>query len=156
MREFLFTLLQAVATAAIPVCAAFLVQFLRKKSEQIGAQIDNMELKELLDEVTDAVSTAVTYTSQTYVDALKKEGIFDVEAQKTALETSLKMAISLLSESARSALATIYETSTTTLSARSRQKSAIRRQLHKSIEPSPVITPGRALFLFLEAEQRHR
>lgn len=108
MREFLFTLLQAVATAAIPVCAAFLVQFLRKKSEQIGAQIDNMELKELLDEVTDAVSTAVTYTSQTYVDALKKEGVFDVEAQKTALETSLKMAISLLSESARSALATIY------------------------------------------------
>ena len=108
MREFLFTLLQAVATAAIPVCAAFLVQFLRKKSEQTGAQIDNMELKELLDEVTDAVSTAVTYTSQTYVDALKKEGIFDVEAQKTALETSLKMAISLLSESARSALATIY------------------------------------------------
>lgn len=108
MREFLFTLLQAVATAAIPVCAAFLVQFLRKKSEQIGAQTDNMELKELLDEVTDAVSTAVTYTSQTYVDALKKEGIFDVEAQKTALETSLKMAISLLSESARSALATIY------------------------------------------------
>lgn len=108
MREFLFTLLQAVATAAIPVCAAFLVQFLRKKSEQIGAQIDNMELKELLAEVTDAVSTAVTYTSQTYVDALKKEGIFDVEAQKTALETSLKMAISLLSESARSALATIY------------------------------------------------
>jgi hypothetical protein len=108
MREFLFTLLQAVATAAIPVCAAFLVQFLRKKSEQIGAQIDNMELKELLTEVTDAVSTAVTYTSQTYVDALKKEGIFDVEAQKIALETSLKMAISLLSESARSALATIY------------------------------------------------
>lgn len=108
MREFLFTLLQAVATAAIPVCAAFLVQFLRKKSEQIGAQIDNMELKELLAEVTDAVSTAVTYTSQTYVDALKKGGIFDVEAQKTALETSLKMAISLLSESARSALATIY------------------------------------------------
>lgn len=108
MREFLFTLLEAIATAAIPVCAAFLVQFLRKKSEQIGTQIDNMELKELLDEVTDAVSTAVTYTSQTYVDALKKEGIFDVEAQKTALETSLKMAISLLSESARSALATIY------------------------------------------------
>ena len=108
MREFLFTLLEAIATAAIPVCAAFLVQFLRKKSEQIGAQIDNMELKELLAEVTDAVSTAVTYTSQTYVDALKKEGIFDVEAQKIALETSLNMAISLLSESARSALATIY------------------------------------------------
>lgn len=39
---------------------------------------------------------------------MKKEGIFDVEAQKKALETSLNMAISLLSESARSALETIY------------------------------------------------
>lgn len=108
MKEFLFELLQAIATAAIPVCAAFLVQFLRRKSAQIGAQTDSLEVKELLDEVTDAVTTAVTYTSQTYVDALKKNGIFDTDAQKAALQKSLDKAISLLSESARSALAEIY------------------------------------------------
>ena len=81
MKEFLTELLQAVATAAIPVCAAYLVQFLRRKSKQIGAQIDSLDTKELLAEVTEAVTTAVTYTSQTYVYALKKNGIFDKKAQ---------------------------------------------------------------------------
>lgn len=108
MKELLFELLQAVATAAIPVCAAFLVQFLRRKSEELGAQIDNLATKELLAEVTDAVATAVTYTSQTYVDALKKEGIFDKAAQLEALRKSKDKAISLLSASAREALSQIY------------------------------------------------
>ncbi len=108
MTEFLFELLQAVATAAIPVCAAFLVQFLRRMSKHIGAQTDSMITKELLDEVTEAVATAVTYTSQTYVDTLKKKGIFDTEAQTEALQKSKDKALSLLSESAKKVLASIY------------------------------------------------
>ena len=108
MKEFVIELLQAVATAAVPVCAAFLVQFLRRKSEQIGAQIDSLDTKELLAEVTEAVTTAVTYTSQTYVDALKKNGIFDKKAQLEALQKSKDKTLSLLSASARHALADIY------------------------------------------------
>lgn len=108
MKEFLFELLQAVATAAIPVCAAFLVQFLRRKTEQIGAQTDSLEVKELLSEVTDAVATAVTFTSQTFVDTLKKNGLFNEAAQKEALQKSLDKALSLLSESAKKALNEIY------------------------------------------------
>lgn len=108
MKELLFELLQAVATATIPVCAAFLVQFLRRKSEELGAQIDRLATKELLAEVTDAVATAVTYTSQTYVDALKKEGIFDKAAQLEALRKSKDKAVSLLSASARESLSQIY------------------------------------------------
>ncbi len=108
MKEFLFELLQAVATAAIPVCAAFLIQFLRRKSEQIGTQIDSITDKALLDEVTDAVTTAVAYTSQTYVDALKKVGTFDADAQKKALKKSLDKAVSLLSYSTLNILTEIY------------------------------------------------
>lgn len=108
MKEFLFDLLQAVATAAIPICAAFLVQFLRRKSEEIGAKVDSMTTKELLDEVTDAVTTAVTYTSQTYVDALKKSGSFNKEAQLAALQMSMDKTLSLLSASAKEVLEDIY------------------------------------------------
>lgn len=108
MKEFLIELLQAVATAAVPVCAAFLVQFLRRKSAQIGAEIDSLDMKELLAEVTEAVTTAVTYTSQTYVDALKKGGIFDKEAQLEALRKSKDKTLSLLSVSAKKVLADIY------------------------------------------------
>ena len=108
MKEFVFELLQAVATAAIPVCAAFLVQFLRRKSEEIGAQVDSLTTKELLAEVTEAVTTAVTYTSQTYVDALKKGGTFDKEAQMEALQKSKDKTLALLSASAKDVLAKIY------------------------------------------------
>lgn len=108
MNTFIIELLHAIATAAIPVCAAYLVQYLHRKSEQIIAQTDNMKIKAFLAEATDAVSTAVTYTSQTFVDALKKEGKFDKDKQQEALEKSLDKAISLLSEPAKKALEDIY------------------------------------------------
>ena len=108
MKEFLLELLQAVATAAVPVCAAFLVQFLRRKSAEAAARTDSLTTKELLAEVTEAVTTAVTYTSQTYVDALKKGGIFDKEAQTEALRKAKDKALALLSESAKDVLAQIY------------------------------------------------
>ena len=108
MNAFIIELLHALATAAIPVCAAYLVQYLHRKSEQIIAQTDNMTIKAFLTEATDAVSTAVTYTSQTFVDALKKEGKFDKNKQQEALEKSLDKAISLLSEPAKKALEGIY------------------------------------------------
>ena len=108
MNAFIIELLHALATAAIPVCAAYLVQYLHRKSEQIIAQTDNMTIKAFLIEATDAVSTAVTYTSQTFVDALKKEGSFDKDKQQEALEKSLDKAISLLSEPAKKALEDIY------------------------------------------------
>ena len=108
MNAFIIELLHTIATAAIPVCAAYLVQYLHRKSEQIIAQTDNMTIKAFLTEATDAVSTAVTYTSQTFVDALKKEGKFDKNKQQEALEKSLDKAISLLSEPAKKALEDIY------------------------------------------------
>ncbi|MCI9669900.1 MAG: hypothetical protein HFG19_09545 [Oscillospiraceae bacterium] len=108
MNAFIIELLQAIATAAIPVCAAYLVQYLHRKSEHIIAQTDNMTIKAFLAEATDAVSTAVTYTSQTFVDALKKEGNFNKDKQQEALKKSLDKAISLLSEPAKNALTDIY------------------------------------------------
>ena len=64
MSDFLTQLLQAVITAAIPVCGAFLIQFLNRKSDQIAAETDSIELKALIAQVDDAVSKAVTYTTQ--------------------------------------------------------------------------------------------
>lgn len=139
MNEFLSTLLQAVVTAAIPVCSGFLIQFLRRKSAQIGAQTDSLNDKELLTEVTDAVSTAVAYTSQTYVDALKKDGIFDKEAQTEALRKSLKKTVSLLSESARSVLGEIYGDLDAYLTSR------IEAEVRKQKQQTGILTLGEPL-----------
>ena len=108
MKEFIMTLLQAVIAAAVPVCTAYIVGFLKKKSEQAKAQTESIKTRELMDQVTDAVCTAVTYTSQTYVDALKRSDGFNREAQKAALEKSREKAKTLLSASAMSALQETY------------------------------------------------
>lgn len=108
MSDFLTQLLQAVITAAIPVCGAFLIQFLNRKSSQIAAEVDSAELKALIAQVDDAVSKAVTYTMQTFVDSMKKNGIFDAEAQKEALQKSLDKTMALLSDVAKNSLEEIY------------------------------------------------
>lgn len=109
MKEFIIELLQAVAAAAVPVCAAFLVQFLRRKSEEIGAQVDSLTTKELLAEVTEAVTTAVTYTSQTYVDALKNAGKFDAEAQEEFAKKALTACLQSISPAAQRFIESAYD-----------------------------------------------
>lgn len=108
MLEFLLELIRAVALAAIPVCSAYAVKFLKKKSAQIAEQTESDRIKDLLAQVTDAVTTAVTYTNQTMVDALQKQGGLSKEEQKEALQLSLNKALSLLSEVARNQLDLIY------------------------------------------------
>lgn len=126
MREFLFELLYAVSTAAVPVCAAFLVQFLRRKSAQIGAQTDSLTSKKVLDEVTAAVTTAVTYVSQTYVDGLKKGGHFTRENQKVALDLAVDQAKKLLTAEAKDFLSAAYGSLNDYLV--SRAEAEVRRQ----------------------------
>lgn len=108
MNEFLTTLLQAVLVAAVPVCAAFLGQGIRALAAYLSQKAENAALQKNLDAVADAVSTAVTYTSQTYVDALKKEDKFTPENQREALQKALAKAQSLLTEEARDFLQTAY------------------------------------------------
>ena len=126
MREFMFELLWAVTTAAVPVCTAFLVQFLHRKSAQIGVQTDSLTSKKVLDEVTAAVTTAVTYVSQTYVDGLKKCGNFTRENQQVALDLAVDQAKKLLTAEAKNFLGAAYGSLNNYLV--SRAEAEVRRQ----------------------------
>ena len=59
-------------------------------------------------EIADAVSAAVAATSQTYVDALKKAGSFDLEAQKQAAAMALSACISAISPAAKEFIVAAY------------------------------------------------
>ena len=108
MKEFVFTLLQAVLSVAIPVATAYLVSFLKKKSAQAQTRIENDTAKHYLDEITNAVTTAVSATSQTYVDALKKDNAFTKEAQLEALNKAKDTALSILSPAAAQFVSEVY------------------------------------------------
>ena len=96
MNEFLATLLQAVLVAAVPVIVTFFCKAVQAAAKYLGGKSENDSVQWYLDEVAEAICTAVTFTSQTYVDALKKTGQFAEESQKEALNTALEQTKSLL------------------------------------------------------------
>ena len=102
------TLLQAVLVAAVPVCAAFIGKRLKALAAYLGQKSESDIARKYLVAVADAVSTAVTYTSQTYVDALKKSGEFKKENQEWALKVAIAKAKTLLTEDAVEYLEAAY------------------------------------------------
>lgn len=81
MNEFLSTLLQAVLVAAVPVIATFASKGLSALSRYFIVKMENETAKKYLTAAEEAAKKAVTYTSQTYVDALKKSDSFSKENQ---------------------------------------------------------------------------
>lgn len=108
MNEAVFNLLMAVVTAAVTALSAYVAAFVKKKGEQAAAQTDSIKRQDAIEEIADAISTAVSATSQTYVDALKAAGSFDAEAQKQALMMSLNTCIKALSPAAKTFIETAY------------------------------------------------
>ena len=96
MNEFLSTLLQAVIVAAVPVCAAFISKGVSAFVKYISTQTDNALAKKYLTDAADAITTAVSLTNQTYVDALKKSEKFTKENQEEALNRAIEEAVNLM------------------------------------------------------------
>ena len=108
MKDLLLALLQAVIIASVPTLTAMACLFLKKKVAEISAKMKNTEGAAFLREATDAVCTAVTYTNQTYVDALKSKGEFSLDNQKEALTKAKDKAIELLSPDAKLYISQTY------------------------------------------------
>lgn len=108
LNELLMTIIQVVIIPAIPVLVTFLVKLLKAKADQTTTKISNELARQYLQEAIDAVLQAVTYTSQTYVDSLKKQDRFDADAQKVAFATAKEVALALFTEEAKKMIAELY------------------------------------------------
>lgn len=108
-------ILQQIANACVPVLCllitaggAYLVALIRKKTAQIQQQVDNDTADKYIGMACDAVAQAVTYTTQTFVDALKSEDAFTKDKQLEAFNMTKDMALQILGETAVSALQEFY------------------------------------------------
>lgn len=100
MQEFLSALLQAVLIAAVPVLSAFAAKGFVALAQYLGVKAENATFAKYTDQIGKAVSTAVIYVAQTYVDELKKSGTFTEENQKIALQEALNVAKKQLTQEA--------------------------------------------------------
>lgn len=107
-QEFLMTLLAAITTAAVPVVSTFIVSAMKRAAENAKADTDNIKVQGYIEEIATAISDAVAATSQTYVDALKQAGKFDLEAQKEAAKKALTACIASISPAAQEFIEDAY------------------------------------------------
>lgn len=108
MQEFISNLLMAVITAAVPVITAYGISLIKKAAENAAANTDSIKEQGYIREIADAISDAVSATSQTYVDALKKAGTFTKEAQAEAAQKSLTACLASISPAAQTFIESAY------------------------------------------------
>lgn len=108
MSKMLSELLLAVVTAAIPVLSAYLIKLINELKDKAAAQTDSIKLQDYFAEIASAITVAVSTTSQTYVDALKKSGEFTKEAQMEAAQKALTICVASLSPAATKFIESVY------------------------------------------------
>ncbi len=100
-EDLLIYIIKAVCGLVISVGIPLLFTVIRKK-------VKDEKLNRLLSRVENIVSKAVILVDQTYVDALKEEGLFDKEAQKAAFEMCKEKVLEMLNEETIAALAETF------------------------------------------------
>lgn len=99
--EILEMLFKVVLIPALGILTAYAVKFLRAKSAELQQKVENDTADKYIAMIAATVEECVVATNQTYVEALKKEGKFDAEAQKAAFEKTLAAVLSILSDDAK-------------------------------------------------------
>ena len=82
------------------VLTAFFVKWVNVKTAEIADTRKNETEKKYLNMLNDTISDCVIATTQTYVEALKKQGAFDAEAQKVAFTMTYEAVVKLLTDEA--------------------------------------------------------
>ena len=109
--DWMIMLYQIFELCVIPllgILTMYLVQFIKMKSQEIADKTDSELADKYIQMLTDTITACVIATNQTYVDALKKQGKFDAEAQKYAFELTFNAIMAVLSDEAKHYLASIY------------------------------------------------
>ena len=89
---------------------SYIITFLHKQIVKLQAQIKDEKIKNLISIAEGIVDQAVSTVTQTYVDGLKEDGVFDKYAQKTAFEKSKTYVYSLMTEETKNAITENYGT----------------------------------------------
>lgn len=106
--DLLFQILEVCIIPLLGVLTAFLVKFIKAKSNEITEKVENDKADKYVNMLANTISECVIATNQTYVEALKKDNIFTAEAQKQAFQMTLDAVMAVLTDEAKDYLVQIY------------------------------------------------
>lgn len=87
--------------AIVGYLATQIVAFIRTKSTDLKAKTESELMAKYIDMAVDTVTRCVITTNQTYVNTLKEQGNFTLEAQKKAFDKTYEMVMTVLSDDAK-------------------------------------------------------
>lgn len=100
MKDIMLNILIYVGVVLFYVVSAYVVKFISAKLKEISNKTENQSAKTIIEEACSAIETAVAFTSQTFVDSLKKENAFDLDKQKAALNIAFEKSLDMMSVTA--------------------------------------------------------
>lgn len=83
----------------------YLIVLINIKIKELKKKSDNDLEKKYLDMLNNTITDCVLATNQTYVNELKKQGKFDMDAQKIAFQKTYENVMALLTDEAKKYLA---------------------------------------------------
>lgn len=98
--DFIRDLFTVVLIPLLGIAVKYFVAYVDAKMKNLAAAQENEMYAKYIDMLNSTIQNAVITTNQTYVDALKADGKFDLEAQKAAFEKTFVAVMSVLSADA--------------------------------------------------------
>lgn len=108
LTNLLTELLYVVLIGAIPIVSKYLIQQIEAKKNEILKDTKTNDFQNSIDGAMSLVEKVVDYVSQTYVDALKKEGKFDAAAQQNAYNKAVEALEKLMDDDMKHVLINVY------------------------------------------------
>lgn len=102
--DWLDILYKVFEVAIIPLLGAatlYLITLINTKKDEIKKQAKSETTKKYIEMLDDTIINCIIATNQTYVDALKKAGSFDAEAQKHAFKLTYDAVMAILTDEAQ-------------------------------------------------------
>lgn len=91
----------------LSILGVYLVYLITTKIREMKEKSKNELTNKYLDMLNTTISNCVLATTQTYVEALKKEGKFDLEAQKIAFSKTYDAVMKILTDDAKKYLTNV-------------------------------------------------
>lgn len=102
--DWLEILYKVFEVAIIPLLGAatlYLITLIDAKKKEIKDKAKSETAKKYIEMLDDTIINCVIATNQTYVEALKKAGSFDAEAQKKAFQLTYDAVMNILTDDAQ-------------------------------------------------------
>lgn len=106
--EMLFQIFELCIVPLLAVLTGYLVQWIKAKTVEATEKNQKDVFDKYITMLGETITKCVSATNQTYVDALKQAGSFDVEAQKHAFDMTLNAVMNVLGKDAIEYLTAIY------------------------------------------------